>query len=135
MELPEGGNQVEEEGGQGAGRVGVEDTQKSQSLLRGSLCAEPTSGGNNCRVPSPGGPPPAHGSMPEGTPFRELCSPTSIGRLAFQSSSVMVSLHHQAGDKGPEKAHGPRPPLPFANEETEIQRGKATYLSRVTVSW
>lgn len=65
------------------------------------------------------GPPPAHGNMPEGTPFRELCSPTSIGCLAFQSSSVMVSLHHQAGDKGPEKAHGPRPPLPFANVETD----------------
>lgn len=75
MELPEGGSQVEGEGGQGAGRMGVEDTQKIQSLLRASLCAGPTSGGNSGHVPFPPphlGPPPAHGSMPEGTPFREL---------------------------------------------------------------
>lgn len=46
-ELPEGGSQVEGEGGQGAGGLGVGDTQRTQSsLLRASLCAGWTSGGN-----------------------------------------------------------------------------------------
>lgn len=127
MELPEGGSQVEGEGGQGAGRVGVEDTQKTQSsLLKVSSCAGQATGGNGGHVSLPPGQPPAHGTMPERTPFRELCSLISIWSLASQSSSVMVDLYHHIRGRGPEKAHDP-PPTPFANDETEVQKGKATY--------
>lgn len=55
-DFPEGGSQVEGEGGQGASGVGVGDTQRTHSsLLRASLCAGVTSGGNGRYVPSPPG--------------------------------------------------------------------------------
>lgn len=90
MELPEGGSQVEEEGGQGAGRVGVEDTQKSQSLLRGSLCAEPTSGGNNCRIPSPA----AHlllmGTCQRGLPLENFVALLLSGVWLFRAAQLWL---------------------------------------------
>lgn len=94
MELPKGGSQGE--GSQGAGRLEVEGTQKSpSSLLRASWCAGQISGSSGEHVSSPTGTPPAHGRVPERTPFKELCSPTCIWCLSSQSSSVMVGLYHQ----------------------------------------
>ena len=130
MELPESGSQVEGEGGQGAGRVGAEDTRKIQAFLRVSLYAGRPSGGKNGHVPSPPGPSCSR-EHTRGASFRELCSPASTWCLGLRYGWLMSSSRRQ---KGPGKAPVPRPLPPFANEETETQRGKATSQGH-TVKW
>lgn len=72
-ELPEGGSQVEGEGGQGSGRGGGAGHSEDQGLRAQDFPgAGWTSGGDGGHVPSPPGPPSPLGRMPEGLPLERF---------------------------------------------------------------
>lgn len=66
------------------------------------------------------------GAFQKGLPLEDFVSLLLSGAWLLRAASYGWFIASNWRQKEPEKAHGSHPPLPFANEETETQRAKAT---------
>lgn len=114
--------------------MGVEDTQKSQSLLRGSLVLNPPLVATIVVYHHPR----AHlllvGACQKGLPSENFVALLLSGVWLFRAAQLWLVyiIKLETRDLRKLMVHAL---LSHLLTRKQIQRGKATYLSRVTVSW